>query len=270
MNRIASRSRWIPLAVTAVLCSFVALVMPNAAGAADPPAYTLNISGTCPSINELSIYTLVIKNNSAATIEVSALGSTLSVPAGGLDYIEFPEAALGNGLQDSIRVDGATPAEIPVSIPSCLSPPSKYTVEYTPACSGDTGPGSVTVTNTVTNEGTRDVVVTVAGSTFVVGAGATVTKDAPSGLSAGDFAINGDPVVGGAFTVGNADCAEVPPSSTAPSSSNDAPSSADDAPSSSNDAPSSSDDAPSSTDNAPASVEDGVPIAAPLPVAFTG
>ena len=128
----------------------------------------------------------------------------------------------------------------------------------------------MTVTNTVTNEGTRDVVVTVAGSTFVVGAGATVTRDAPSGLSAGDFAINGDPVVGGAFTVGNADCAEAPPSSTAPSSDDDAPSSADDAPSSSNDAPSSSDDAPSSTDNAPASVEDGVPIAAPLPVAFTG
>ena len=65
----------------------------------------------------------------------------------------------------------------------------------------------------------------------------------------GQFELTG-PVADGAFTVGTASCA--------------------DAPSSSNDAPSSSDDAPSSNDNAPASTENGAPVAAPLPVAFTG
>jgi hypothetical protein len=249
MNRTASRSRWMPLAVTAVLCSLVALVMPSAAGAADAATYTVGIEGNCPaSIDDSFTYTLTVTNNGADPIEVVALEQSFPVPAGGTESVEFPDAALGNGLQSSIRIDGQPPADFAVVTPACIAPPAGYTIEYTPACPGDTGSASVAVTN----DRADAIEVTAGDANFTVASGATVTRDAPSGLVAGDFTINGDPVADGAFTVGTASCA--------------------DAPSSSNDAPSSSDDAPSSNDNAPASVEDedGVPTAAPLPVAFTG
>ena len=247
MNKVLGRSRWIPLAVTAVLCSFVALVMPNAAGAADASTYTVGIEGNCPAtVDDSFTYTLTVTNNGAGPIEVVALEKTFTVPAGGADSAEFPDAALGNGLQSSIRIDGQPPANFAVVTPACIAPPAGYTIEYTPACPGDTGSASVAVTN----DRADAIEVTAGDSNFTVESGATVTRDAPSGLVAGDFTIDGDPVADGAFTVGTASCA--------------------DAPSSSNDAPSSSDDAPSSNDNAPASTENGAPVAAPLPVAFTG
>lgn len=245
MNHTLSRGRWVPLAVTALLFSLVMLVAPSAAGAQDAPTYTVSIEGNCPAaIGDSFTYTLAVTNNGTEPIEVIALGQTFTVAPGATESVDFPDAALGNGLQESIRIDGEAPATIDVGSPGCVAPRLGYTIGYTTACPGDTGPGIVTVTNT----SAEPFEVTAGDSTFTVEPGTTVTKDAPLGLTAFDFAINGAALpdsefTNGAFRIGAGSCAE---------------------------APSSNDEPPSSSDEAPSVDDDAVPISAPLSPKFTG
>lgn len=240
MNHTLSRGRWIPLAVTALLFSLVTLVAPTAAGAQDTPTYTVSIEGKCPAtVDDVFTYTLTVTNNGADPIEVVALDQTFTVPAGATRSVEFPDEALGNGLTGSVRVDGEAPATIAVTSPGCIAPLPDYMIEYATTCPGDTGPATVTVTNT----GADPIEVTVAGVTFTVEPGAAVTKDVPAGLSAEDFTINGDPAADGVFSEGIAYC---------------------------DDPPSSGDNPPSSSDDPPSAIDDAAPISAPLSPKFTG
>ena len=82
MFHTPSRSRWIPLAVTALLMGLVTLVAPTAAGSQDAPTYTVEINGDCPAtIDDVFSYTVVVTNNGVDPIEVTALDQTFTVAA---------------------------------------------------------------------------------------------------------------------------------------------------------------------------------------------
>ncbi len=251
MHHTSSRTRWIPLAVTALLFGLVTLVAPSTAGAQDTATYTVEIMGNCPAtIDDVFSYTVVVTNSGASPIEVVALDQTFTVAAGATESVKSPGEVLGE-LEGSIRIDGEAPEGISVALPGCVAPPGGYTIAYTTACPGETGPGVVTVTST----SAKSFEVTAGDLTFTVESGATVTKAVPLGLTAFDFDIDGGGLPSGQFTNG---AFYIGPGSCA-----DAPSSGDDPPSSGDEPPSSSDDPPSVDD-------DAVPISAPLSPKFTG
>ena len=232
MFHTPSRSRWIPLAVTALLMGLVTLVAPTAAGAQDAPTYTVEINGDCPAtIDDVFSYTVVVTNNGVDPIEVTALDQTFTVAAGATESLEFPGEVLGE-LQGSIRIDGEAPEEIAVALPGCIAPQSDVTIEYETPCPGDTGPGFATFTNV----SALLPVVTADDLTFTVEPNGVLSMAVAAGLTIDDFTINGGPVPDGAFTL----------------------------------APDFCDDPPSSNDDPPSSDDDAIPISAPLSPKFTG
>ena len=240
MDHASNRGRWVPLAVAAVLCGLLGLVTSPAVGAQDTQTYQVDISGNCPATpDEGFTYTLIVTNNGTEPIEVSALAQTFTVAPGAAESVEFPDEALGNGLSDSIRVDGERPDVISIATPACAAPLPGYTIDYATACPGQSEAGTVTVTN----RSSDPIEITAADTTFTVDGGATISREAPAGLTAADFAINGNPIFDGAFTAGIGRCVD-PPSST--------------------------DDPPSSSDNPPSSNDDVTPIAVPLAPTYTG
>ncbi len=119
-----ARPRWALLALSTLLCGFLALVAPATAGAQESPTYEVSISGDCPTApSGLFTLTVTVVNNGADPVDVVALDRNFTVAAGATGSAVFFERDVSSSaLANSISVDGEPVGDVLVSTAACVPP----------------------------------------------------------------------------------------------------------------------------------------------------